>query len=138
MSEIEKIESVVSEHAISIALMAEAVSSIKALLTTQTDSIKEIEKAMKSQELLMEKLGNLDNRMTDSVNRLHKRIDKNETDLATLKLEHATACDIVKPMAQKGASVHTGMVYMAKGLAYAVGAMMLGIIVWAIQQGAVK
>lgn len=137
-SELERIENVVSDHAVSIALMTKAVSSIESLLTTQTISIKEIEKAMKSQELLMEKLSNLDIRMTDSVNRLHNRIDKNEVEIVTLKKEHATACDIVRPMAQKGANIHNGMVYVAKGLAYSVGVMFLGIIVWAIQQGAIK
>lgn len=48
---LQKLEDVVGEHAVSIALMTKAVSSIEALLAQQITSIKEIEKAMKSQEL---------------------------------------------------------------------------------------
>lgn len=138
MGELEKIESVISEHAISIALMTKAVSSIESLLVQQTVSIKEIEKAMRSQELLMEKLTHLDTKITDSVNRIHKRIDKTELDISDMKKEHKTSCELVQPMAEKGARVHTGMVYMAKGLAYAVGATVLAMFVWLIQHGAVK
>ena len=149
MGDIERIENVVSEHAISIALMTKAVSSIESLLTQQTVSIKEIEKAMKSQEILMEKIANLDTRVTDSINRvhqkvddntkaIHKRIDKNEADILAMQLENKATCDIVKPMAQKGERVHTGMVFVAKSLGGAVIALILGLIVWAIEQGGAK
>lgn len=138
MSEIEKLENVVSDHAISIALMAKAVSSIESLLTQQAISIKEIEKAMKSQELLMEKFTNLDSRLTDSINRIHKRIDKNEIEIATIKLSHIATCDIVKPMAEKGARIHTGMVVVAKSIVGALGVTMVAMFYWLIQQGAHK
>ena len=138
MGEIEKIESVISEHAVSIALMTKAVSSIESLLTQQTVSIKEIEKAMKSQELLMEKLSHLDSRMTDSVNRIHKRIDTQELDIASIKKEHKTTCDTVKPMAQKGADVHALMVKAAIGLAAAVAVVFGTAIMWVIEQGGAK
>jgi phage terminase large subunit-like protein len=138
MSDLEKIEDVVSEHAVSIALMTRAVSSIESLLTQQTISIKEIEKAMKSQELLMEKLSNLDSRMNDSITRIHGRITKNEDDIALMKKEHIASCAIVTPLAEKGARIHTGMVIAAKGLAGAVGVMLLSMFVWLVQQGAHK
>ena len=138
MGEIERIENVVSEHAISIALMTKAVSSIESLLTQQTVSIKEIEKAMKSQELLMEKLSHLDSRMTDSVNRIHKRIDTNELDIATMKKEHKTTCDLVKPMAQKGADVHSLLVKASIGIGAAIATVLGTIIIWAIEQGGAR
>lgn len=149
MSEIERLESVVSDHAISIALMTKAVSSIEALLTQQTNSIKEIEKAMKSQELLMEKLSHLDSRLSDSINRIHKRIDANESAVQLLKQEHENdltemaklyqaKCDIVTPMAQKGAFVHGLLVKASIGLAVSVAAVLGTIMVWAIEQGGTK
>lgn len=138
MGDIERIEGVVSEHAVSIALMTRAVSSIENLLTQQTVSIKEIEKAMKSQELLMEKFTHLDSRLTDSINRIHKRVDKNESEIETIKTFSQAKCDLITPLAEKGARVHTGMVLVAKGLAGAVGVMLVSMFVWLIQQGAHK
>ena len=86
----------------------------------------------------MEKLSNLDSRMSDSITRIHARITKNETDIDTVKLAVSSTCDIVRPMAEKGARIHTGMVVVAKGLAVAVGTMLLSMFVWLIQQGAHK
>ena len=138
MSELEKIESVVSEHAISIALMTKAVSTIEALLTQQTTSIKEIEKAMKSQELLMEKFTHLDSRLSDSINRIHKRIDTHDNEIITIKKEHKESCESVKPMAQKVAFVHSLLVKASITLAVAVAAVIGTIIMWAIEQGGAK
>lgn len=138
MGDIDRIEEVISEHAVSIALMTRAVSSIEGLLTQQTLSIKEIEKAMKSQELLMEKFTHLDARLSDSVNRIHKRIDGNEADILAIKKEHKDACDIVKPMATKGATAHSWIVTSLIGVAIALAGVVGTIIVWAIEQGATK
>lgn len=145
MGDIERMENVISEHAVSIALMTKAVSSIENLLTQQTVSIREIEKAMKAQELIMEKLANLDTRMTDSVNRVHKRIDTQEADMlevrkdiVAIKKEHKDSCDAVKPMAQKGADVHGLLVKGAIGLASAVAIALGTIVLWAVKQGALK
>lgn len=135
MSELERIENVISDHAISIGIMTKVVSSIESLLVQQTASIKEIEKAMRSQELLMEKLAHLDNRITDSVNRVHKRVDKTELDIMSMKLEHTTACDLIKPMAAKGASVHSGVIKVAQILGGLIITMLFGIVVWAIKMG---
>jgi chromosome segregation ATPase len=123
-------ERVITEHAMSIALLTEAVSSIKDSMKQQTESIREIEKAMKSQELLMEKFANLDQRMTDSVNRIHKRIDRIESRQDEMENEHETKCDLVLPMAQKGANVHGILVKTAWGLGSLVGVMLFSMIVW--------
>jgi len=144
MGELEKIENTISEHAVSIAIMSRAVSSIESLLTQQTISIKEIEKAMKSQELLMEKFTHLDTRISDSVNRLHKRLDDTDNALSLHKRatkdmfkeiaeEHKTKCDEVMPMAMKGESIHKGMVFIAKSLGVLVIGMIFALMVWTIK-----
>ena len=147
MSELEKLENTVSEHAISIALMTRAVSSIEALLTQQTVSIKEIEKAMKSQELLMEKFTHLDTRISDSVNRIHKRLDSQEVEFDSFKKEtrdsirvinenHQLKCDLVMPMAMKGEKIHSGMVFAAKTLGGLLLALLFAMFIYLVKIGA--
>lgn len=147
MGDIEKLQEAVSEQAVTTAVLVRAVSSIEALLTQQTNSIREIEKAMKNQEVLMEKLSNLDSRITDSVNRIHSRINTVENDVVTMKIEHkksiddlyrvqSAKCDAIEPMAQKGAMVHSGLVWSAKVLGSTVLLMMLAGFIWLIKVGA--
>lgn len=139
----------VREHEVSIALMTKAISSIENLLVQQTHSIKEIEKAMKSQELLMEKFTHLDTRISDSVNRIHKRLDNSEievisvtkrfeTEIKELQATHQLKCDLVYPMAQKGERLHNVMVFVAKTLGGLAITLVFGLLVWAIESGGAK
>ena len=149
MGEFERLENTVTDHAVSIGIMTRAVSSIEALLTQQTMSIKEIEKAMKSQELLMEKFTHLDTRINDSVNRIHKRLDASDSALELHKIntesalkamakEHEDKCDMVLPLATKGAFVHKLLVNASIGLAIAVAGVAGTAIMWVIEQGGAK
>lgn len=136
MGDVERLQEVVTEQAVTTAVLVKAVSSIESLLTQQTISIKEIEKAMKNQEVLMEKFSNLDNRISDSVNRIHKRLDDQELEIIEIKKVHNAKCKEIEPLAQKGATIHSGVVFTAKAL----GTLLLGslflMFIWLLKIGA--
>lgn len=137
MGDVERLQEVVTEQAVTTAVLVKAVSSIESLLTQQTISIKEIEKAMKNQEVLMEKFSNLDNRISDSVNRIHKRLDDQELEIIEMKKVHNAKCKEIEPMAVKGATVHSGVVFTMKTIGVLLIGAMFTAMVWLAKAGAV-
>ena len=59
-----------------------AVQNLTENQTELSSDVKELVKSMSKQELILEKLANLEINSKESLNRVHKRVNKLETDLA--------------------------------------------------------
>jgi hypothetical protein len=139
------IEDVVQGHTVQMAMMSGKLDAITDGMNDMKIILREISATQQNMAILMERVENHEEntkKNTDDVREsfkaVHARITRVEDDHKALKIEHSTACELVKPMAQKGASAHGLIVKAALGLAIAVLAVVGTIILWAIKQGAVK
>lgn len=121
----------VTEQGQILAVLASSIGEIKLYM-------KESIEIQREQAVLFEKFSNHEEQNDGDHRHIHKRIDHLELLVKEVEASISTTCNLVRPMAEKGARVHTGMVYVAKGLAGAVGLMLVSMFVWLVQKGAVK
>lgn len=82
------LEQTVSEHALQISIISNTLTDMK-------DSMKDIAKAMRSQELLLEKLSNIEASHESSKERMYKIIDNQNTRIDKLEKIVDSTCPIV-------------------------------------------
>lgn len=114
-----------------LAVLASSIGEIKLYM-------KESIEIQREQAVLFEKFSRHEEQNSGDHRSIHHRIDKAEASIDLMRLANAQTCDLVKPMAEKGARVHAGMVSIAKGLAVALGGTLVTMFYWLIQQGAAK
>lgn len=140
-----ELEDVVQGHTVQMAMMSGKLDNITEGMNDMKVILREISSTQREMAILMERVENHEEntkKNTDDVREsfkaVHARCTRNEEEIKELKKEHTTQCELVKPMAQKGASVHKIMVNSAIGLAVAVAGVLGTIIIWAIEQGGAK
>ena len=74
----ESIEEKIIEHDFAIKDIAKSIHDLSDSSKEANQKLEQIAESMGKQELILEKLANLEINSKDSVNRLHKRIDKTE------------------------------------------------------------
>ena len=77
-SNVENIEEKILEHDFAIKDIAKSIHELSDSSKEANKKLGQIAESMGKQELILEKLANLEVNSKDSINRLHKRIDKTE------------------------------------------------------------
>jgi chromosome segregation ATPase len=128
-----------------MAMMSGKLDSISEGMNDMKTILREMSATQQNMAILMERQENHEEntkKHTDDVREsfkaVHARCTRNEEEINAIKKDHATTCDIVKPMAQKGEAVHTILTRAAIGLAVAVVGVLGTIMIWAIEQGGAK
>lgn len=134
MSDMAKMESVLSEHAVTLGVLVKSVNNIEGFMKESVES-------QMRQEVLMEKLANFEANTKTSFDRVHARIDSTNARMDRLEAdidvrEHRVKKHIehLEPMATKGQNLHSGLIWTAKTLGALVMAMLFGLMIWAIQE----
>jgi hypothetical protein len=125
-NEFQKIESTISEHAVTLGILVKSVNNIEGFM-------EESVKSQMRQEVLMEKLANFEANTKTSFDRIHSRVDKLEADITLKEKSVRDHIDQIEPMAANGDRVHSGMMFTAKALGGLVITMLFGLVIWAIQ-----
>lgn len=84
----QELKQTVSEHAIQLSVVASHIGDMK-------DAIKEIARSYKSQELVLEKLTNIEISHTSSKDRIHKILEKHEARLDAVDKVLDSTCPVV-------------------------------------------
>ena len=126
MNELQKIEAVISEHAVTLGVLVNSVGKIEGFM-------EESVKGQMRQEVLLEKLANFEANTKTSFDRVHARIDKVEEDIMLKSKRVFDNIEKIEPMATNGNMVHSGLVYTAKALGALVIAMLFALLIWAIK-----
>lgn len=92
--------------------------------------MKELNDTQKELSITLTKFASHEEANNKEHQHLHNRIDKLELKYDDMKREHELSCNIVRPMAEKGANVHKSLVRMAWGLGSLVGLMLFSMVVW--------
>lgn len=121
----------VTEQGQILAVLASSIGEIKLYM-------KESIEIQREQAVLFEKFTNHEEQNDGDHRHIHQRIDGIIGDVKEMKKSYAATCKILQPMAEKGARIHTGMVYMAKSIAGGLALTILAMFYWLIQQGAHK
>lgn len=122
----ETLEQTVSEHALQISLISNTLTDMK-------DSMKDIAKAMKSQEILLEKLSNIEAAHEESKKRLYRVIEKMEDRIAELEKTVDSTCPIVDSnmanMSKRIEGLEASRNWAVKGIVGSVMVALLGIVI---------
>lgn len=133
MSDMAKMESVLSEHAVTLGVLVKSVNNIEGFMKESVES-------QMRQEVLMEKLANFEANTKTSFDRVHARIDSTNSRIERLEAdidirEHRVKKSIehIEPKAIKGETIHSGLIWTAKTLGGIIIAMLFGLMIWAIK-----
>jgi hypothetical protein len=126
MNEFQKIESTISEHAVTLGILVKSVNNIEGFM-------EESVKSQMRQEVLMEKLANFEANTKTSFDRIHSRVDKLEAEIRLKEKSVRDHIEQIEPMAANGDRVHSGMIFTAKALGGIVITMLSGLVIWAIK-----
>lgn len=133
MGDVAKMESTISEHAVTLGILVTSVGEIKGFMKESVES-------QMRQEVLMEKLANFEANTKTSFDRVHARIDSSNARIDRIEAdidlrEHRVKKHIeyIEPMAVKGSTVHSGLVWTAKALGGLIITMIFGLTIWVIQ-----
>lgn len=126
MGELSKLESTISEHAVTLGILVKSVNNIEGFM-------EESVKSQMRQEVLMEKLANFEANTKTSFDRIHSRVDKLEADIKLKEKAVKDSIEAIELMAMNGDRVHSGMIYTVKALGGLVIAMLFGLVIWAIK-----
>lgn len=86
---------------------------LETLMEGMAEDMKKISSAMETQTKIMLQLTSLEDYTKDSVNRIHKRIDKNEVEIETIK---AVPNKILMRAAMAATAILVGYVLMSMGV----------------------
>lgn len=125
-NEIKEQRKTVAEQGQVLAVLANSINKIEHYME---ESIK----IQKEQAVLFERFTNHEEQNSTEHRYLHQRMDKLSTRCDDIELNHKTTCDIVKPMAEKGASVHKGLLRVAWGTGSLIGGMLFLMVIWWIK-----
>lgn len=126
MDALGKVELAISEHAVTLGILVNSVGKIEGFM-------EESVKGQMRQEVLLEKLANFEANTKTSFDRIHARVDKIEADIILKEKSVRDHIEKIEPMAEKGSTVHSGMVFTAKALGGSVLLMLFGLVIWAIK-----
>jgi hypothetical protein len=126
MNEFQKIESTISDHAVTLGVLVKSVNNIEGFM-------EESVKSQMRQEVLMEKLANFEANTKTSFDRIHSRVDKLEAEITLKEKSVRDSIEAIEPMAANGDRVHSGMIFTAKALGGIVITMLSGLVIWAIK-----
>lgn len=136
MGEIERINSelteqrkTVTEQGQILAVLASSIGEIKLYM-------KESIEIQREQAVLFEKFANHEEQNDGDHRHIHKRIDDMETDIKDIRSSITSTCAIVQPMAEKGARIHSGLIFVGKTIGTSLILAVLSILAWAIAKGA--
>ena len=139
------LEDVVQSHTVQMVMMATKLDTITDGMNDMKTILREMSATQQNMAILMERQENHEENtkkanddIRESFKAVNARCTKNEDEINNLKKEHKDACEIVKPMAQKGASVYGLLVKAAIGLVISAAGVLGTIIIWAIEQGGAK
>ena len=139
------IEDVVQSHTVQMVMMATKLDAITDGMNDMKIILREISTTQQNMAILMERVENHEENtkkanddIRDSFKAVNARITRVEEDNTEIKKLTQAKCDLITPMAQKGAEVHNLMVKAAITLAVAVCGVIGTIIIWAIEQGGAK
>lgn len=85
------------EHEFALEKFSDALTVLNETNKDTNSQLSDIAKSMGKQELILEKISNMDDKFKDSVNRIHKRIDNNESILDKMeKSRNTTGCPVIQ------------------------------------------
>ena len=127
-----ELEKTVTEHAVTLGILVNSMTEIKGFMQQFLDS-------QKKQEVLMERLANFEGNTKTSFDRVHSRIDKQDTDIgkliASLKqdveernTEHEDECETIKSKAHDGFVAFSIIIWAGRIM----GAIMVTYFMWKV------
>ena len=139
------IEDVVQSHTVQMVMMASKLDNITEGMNDMKIILREISATQQNMAILMERVENHEENtkkekedVKESFRAVHARITRVEEDTNEMKKHTQLKCDLITPMAEKGASVHKILMNTLIGLSVAVFGIVGVAVMWVIEQGGAK
>jgi len=126
MNDMQKVESIISEHAVTLGVLVNSVGKIEGFM-------EESVKGQMRQEVLLEKLANFEANTKTSFDRVHARVDKLEADIAIKEKSVRDHIEKLEPMATNGNSVHSSLMFTGKAVGGLIITMLFFLAIWAVK-----
>ena len=114
----------VNEHERTLDKLTNAVEHLAESSKSTNERLKDIASSMSKQEVILEKIANMDERYKDSISRLHKRIDETER-------EHSRDLELfIKPLKDDVEQLKSDRSWIVKIIIGAVVTAVMGLVLY--------